>query len=140
MFEPAAYTQLQPGDRIKLPRMYGDALVDWWWPILTITRVDWIRDDHTALMLRLTHPLPCGDRFVLIAGQRMVDAGVQRLTTPTPTGPDRQRLINQWNATRHAWQRFHTSSRRAATRMALAHSPDDFTATPGTVPGRQEHA
>lgn len=131
MFEPAAYTQLQPGDRIKLPRMYGDALVDWWWPILTINRIDWIRDDHTALMLRLTHPLPCGDRFVLIAGHRMINAGVQRLTRPDHS--DRQRLLNQWNAARHGWHRFQTGNRRAAERIAFADPTTDLN-TPTSSP------
>ncbi|MGA5670040.1 hypothetical protein ACPCTG_31735 [Streptomyces pseudogriseolus] len=84
-FEEAPYTQLQHGDRVKIAQTYNGTLTGWWWPILTVDRVDWIRDDRTALMLYLTDPLPCGDRFVLIAGQAMVDAGVRRvIETPTP--------------------------------------------------------
>ncbi|MFG3127376.1 hypothetical protein ACGFZU_06700 [Streptomyces tendae] len=115
-FEAASFAQLRPGDRVKLPQIYGDALVGWWWPILTVDRVDWIRDDRTALMLRLAEPLPCGDRFVLVAGRWMVDAGVQRVLDPEHE--ERQRLLNRWNAARHGWRRFQASSRRAADRIA----------------------
>lgn len=94
-FEAASYTQLEHGDRVKLPQMYAGHLTGWWWPVLTVDQVDWIRDDHTALMLRLTEPLPCGDPFVLIAGQAMVEAGVRRVTEAAdrpaaqlPTTPD----------------------------------------------------
>lgn len=84
-FEAASYAQLKPGDRVKIAQTYHGALINWWWPILTVDRVDWIRDDHAALMLRLTEPLPCGDQFVLVAGRGMVDAGVRRVVeTATP--------------------------------------------------------
>lgn len=78
-FEAASYDQLKTGDRVKLPQLYAGNLYGWWWPVLTVARVDWIRDDHTALMLRLTDPLPCGDRFVLVAGRATVEAGVRRV-------------------------------------------------------------
>ncbi|MEW2187700.1 hypothetical protein AB0900_30915 [Streptomyces cellulosae] len=86
-FETASYDQLVPGDRIKIPQMYAGTLTGWWWPVLTLTRVDWIRDDHTALMLRLAEPMPGGDRFVLVAGRATVEAGVRRVVTQTITHP-----------------------------------------------------
>lgn len=82
-FEPTTYTQLSHGDRIRIPRMYHGALTGWWWHILTVDRIEWIRDDHTALMIYLTAPMPGGDKFVLITGRAMVEAGVQRVIQAT---------------------------------------------------------
>ena len=86
-FASVPFAQLTRGDRIKLPQMYAGRLTGWWWPILTVDHVDWIRDDHTALMLRLAQPLPCGDRFVLVAGRATVEAGVRRVVAQTTTHP-----------------------------------------------------
>ena len=82
-FEAASCAQLEHGDRIQIPQLYHGAHVGWWWRILTVDRIDWIRDDHTALMIRLVEPLPCGDRFALITGQHMVEAGVRRVIETT---------------------------------------------------------
>lgn len=93
-FQDASYSQLKNGDRVKIAQVYHGALAGWWWPILTVDHVEWLRDDHTALMLHLTEPLPCGDRFVLITGQGRIIAGVRRVVGedhvvaqyPTPAG------------------------------------------------------
>ena len=86
-FEAVSFDQLKTGDRVKLPQTYAGTLTGWWWPILTVDRVDWIRDDHTALMLRLTEPMPGGDQFVLITGRGMVEAGVRRVVDTPTTQP-----------------------------------------------------
>ena len=47
--------------------------------------------------------------------------------------PEARSLLARWNAARHGWDRFHTGSRRAALRIALA---DPTTDTGTTPPGR----
>src|SRR5690606_18423831 len=51
--------------------------------------------------------------------------------------PEARRLLTQWNAARHGWDRFHAGSRRAALRIALADRTADLD-TP-TNPSRAHH-
>jgi hypothetical protein len=87
LFTPAAYADLQQGDRVQLPRLYHGVFIDWWWRILTVDHVDWItttQPGQRSLMLWLTEALPCGDRFVLVAGRESVAFGVRRVVGVIP--------------------------------------------------------
>ncbi|WP_432053719.1 hypothetical protein [Streptomyces sp. bgisy022] len=53
-----------------------------------------------------------------------------------PSTQEARRLLNQWNAARHGWDRFQTGSQRAALRIALAGPAADLDTT---QPGRPHH-
>jgi hypothetical protein len=46
----------------------------------------------------------------------------------TDLSPEERRLLNHWNARRHAWASFQTSSRNAAERIARTADTDPDTA------------
>lgn len=121
-FEAASYADLKHGDHIQIPLTYHGTHTGWWWHILTVDHIEWLRDDHTALMIRLTEPLPCGDRFALITTRNMIETGVRRAIRTDSLTPGQRRLLNSWNTARHGWARFQDSNRRAALRMAR-HTP-----------------
>ncbi|MGW6218399.1 hypothetical protein ACWF8U_00825 [Streptomyces olivaceus] len=78
-FETVPYATLKTGDRVKIANTYHGVFVDWAWRVFPVDHVKWLRDDRTALMLYLTEPLPCGDRFALITGRATIDAGAHRI-------------------------------------------------------------
>ncbi|WP_329474285.1 hypothetical protein OIE75_40950 (plasmid) [Streptomyces sp. NBC_01723] len=78
-FEAAPYTELKKGDRVKTANEYHGQFVDWHWRIFPVDHIKWLRPDRTALMLYLTQPMPCGDRFALITGRATIEAGTRRI-------------------------------------------------------------
>ncbi|MGW5711580.1 hypothetical protein [Streptomyces olivaceus] len=78
-FETVPYATLKTGDRVKIANTYHGVFVDWAWRVFPVDHVKWLRDDRTALMLYLTEPLPCGDRFALVTGRAAIDAGAHRI-------------------------------------------------------------
>lgn len=138
-FEAASYADLKHGDHIQIPLTYHGTHTGWWWHILTVDHIEWLRDDHTALMIRLTEPLPCGDRFALITTRNMIETGVRRAIRTDSLTPGQRRLLNSWNTARHGWARFQDSNRRNAARLALADPAADLNTitdpSPATRPG-----
>ncbi|WP_371099910.1 hypothetical protein [Streptomyces sp. PU_AKi4] len=49
-----------------------------------------------------------------------------------PLTPEQYRLLNTWNTTRHAWNRYQAGNRRAALRIAHKPLNDDFSNTAQT--------